>query len=404
LPNKTTIMYEREYLSVLKGRLNEDRQFIQVVFGPRQVGKTTMVLQLLKHLTVPVLFVSADDVPAADRSWIKNNWSEARRRLALSESNNEFLLVIDEIQKIDNWSETVKKEWDTDTKENRNLKVLILGSSRLLIQQGLTESLAGRFETTYIPHWSYKEMKDAFAWNVKQYCWFGGYPGAVSLIVQEERWRDYIKNALVETSLSKDIVMLTRVEKPALLRRLFEIGSVYSGKILSLTKIQGDLQESGNLTTLSHYLQLLGSSGLLEGIEKYAGSIIRKRSSKPKFQVFNNALLSSQLNRSLNEAYENSKLWGQVVESAVGSHLLNHSIVDRFNLYYWNENSKEVDFVIEKEGILIAIEVKSGKDSSNDGMAVFNKMYNPKHTFIVGTDGIPLDEFLSLRPAQLFSI
>lgn len=396
-------MYERIVLQQLKSRVEESRKFIQVVYGPRQVGKTTMVLQLVKQLTFPYLVVTADDVPAADRNWIRNIWNEARRRFSVS-GGSEFLLVIDEIQKIDNWSESVKKEWDEDSMAMRNIKVIILGSSRLLIQKGLTESLAGRFETTYLTHWSFTEMRDAFGWNVNQYIWFGGYPGAASLIEDELRWKAYIRDSLIETSISKDILMLTRVDKPALLKRLFEIGCIYSAQIIALNKIQGELQEKGNLTTLSNYLSLLEGAGLLTGLEKFSGDIIRKRASRPKFQVFNNALLSAQSYKSYNEIIKEPKDWGRFAESAVGAHLLNASLNKQFNLYYWNDNNQEVDFVLESGNRLIGIEVKTGKDSKNSGIGKFETLFCPLANFWVGTDGIPLEEFLTSDPYALFSI
>jgi len=396
-------MYERIVLQQLKTRILEPRKFLQVVFGPRQVGKTTMVLQLAKQLTFESFVVNADDVPAADRSWIRNSWNEARRRSALS-THGEFLLIIDEIQKIDNWSEAVKKEWDEDSKAMRNIKVIILGSSRLLIQKGLTESLAGRFETTYLTHWAFTEMRDAFGWNSKQYIWFGGYPGSASLIEDEPRWKAYIKDSLIETSISKDVLMLTRVDKPALLKRLFEIGCTYSAQIIALNKIQGELQEKGNLTTLSNYLFLLEGAGLLTGLEKFAGDIIRKRASRPKFQVFNNALLSAQSFTKFSEIANEPKEWGRYAESAIGAHLLNSSLDKRYNLYYWNENNFEIDFVLESAGRLIAIEVKTGKDSKNSGISKFESMFHPLASFIVGTDGIPVEEFLATDPYALFSI
>jgi hypothetical protein len=396
-------MYERTVIQQLKGRIIEPRKFIQVVFGPRQVGKTTMVLQLAKQLPFDSYFVNADDVPAADRSWIRNSWNEARRRAAVS-GRNEYLLIIDEIQKIENWSEAVKKEWDEDSMAMRNLKVIILGSSRLLIQKGLTESLAGRFETIYLTHWSFSEMRDAFGWNVMQYIWFGGYPGSASLIEDEPRWKAYIKDSLIETSISKDVLMLTRVDKPALLKRLFEIGCIYSAQIIALNKIQGELQEKGNLTTLSNYLSLLEGAGLLTGLEKFAGDIIRKRASRPKFQVFNNALLSAQTYKNFAEIANEPKEWGRYAESAIGAHLLNSSLDKRYNLYYWNDNNQEVDFVMESGGRLIGIEVKTGKDSRNTGIGKFEEAYHPKASFIVGTDGIPVEEFLGTDPYSLFSI
>lgn len=392
-------MIERVYLQDITKRINEPRKFIQVLYGPRQVGKTTMIKQALQVYDKPYIFDTADDIVGADSTWLRKLWAQAR--LQTRQQKQETLLVVDEVQKIKNWSEVVKKEWDTDTFNDCPVKVILLGSSSLLIQKGLTESLAGRFESTFIPHWSYQEMSEAFGLTVEQYIWFGGYPGTADLINDEVRWKRYVKNSLIETSLSRDILMLTRVDKPELLHRLFEIGCNYSAQILSLTKIQGELMEKGNLTTLSNYLALLQSAGLLSGLEKFAGDIIRKRSSKPKFQVFNNALLSAQSEYSFAEALANGKYWGRLYESAVGTHLINKSYTEDFNLYYWNENSNEVDYVIERGSKFAAIEVKSGKDSSNDGMGIFDAKFHPKALYTVGTDGISIEEFLAMNPADL---
>jgi predicted AAA+ superfamily ATPase len=316
----------------------------------------------------------------------------------------EILFIIDEIQKVPNWSEVIKKEWDADSFSDVNIKVILLSSSRLLIQKGLTESLAGRFELINISHWSFDEMHNAFGWNLDQYIFFGGYPGSASLIENEERWKNYIRESLVETSIAKDILMMTRVDKPVLLKRLFEIGCKYSSQILSLTKIQGELQESGNLTTLSGYLNLLKETGLLTGLDKYAKNIIRKRSSKPKFQVHNNALLSAEQGISYEAVRNNPKEWGRFVESAVGAHLINRSLTSNFNVYYWNNSSYEVDYVIEKGDKIIALEVKSGHDTVNKGLALFDKEFHPSGLFLIGTDGIPLSEFLRMNPVELFNL
>ncbi len=394
-------MYERPYLEIVKSRVEEPRKFIQVILGPRQVGKTTMINQMLKQIEIPNSYESADAIATTNSSWLVQIWEGVRLRMKVSEIS-EYLLVIDEIQKIVNWSEIVKQQWDRDTKDNINIKVILLGSSRLLLQKGLTESLAGRFETFYLGHWSFFEMEAAFGWSIEQYIYFGGYPGSVSLINDEERWKSYINDSLIETSISKDILMLTRVDKPALLRRLFEIGSIYSGQILSFSKIVGQLQDAGNTTTLANYLNLLSDCGLLGGLEKYAGSLIRKRSSSPKFQVYNNALLTSQSNQSFSDAVVDSKTWGRLVESSIGAHLLNHSISERFNLYYWRDGNDEVDFIIEKGDKIIGLEVKSGAKSDNLGMSVFNEKFHPSKVLLVGTDGIPYDEFLKINPKELF--
>ena len=394
-------MFERSYLKLVKSRIEESRKFIQVILGPRQVGKTTMINQLLPQLAIPNMNESADAISATNSAWLVQVWESARLRLKASGAK-EFLLVIDEIQKIDNWSEIVKQQWDKDTRENVNIKVILLGSSRLLIQKGLTESLAGRFEILYLGHWSYPEMQEAFGWSIEQYVYFGGYPGSATLIGDEERWKNYVKDSLIETSISKDILMLTRVDKPALLKRLFELGCLYSGQILSYTKIIGQLQDAGNTTTLANYLRLLSDSGLLGGLEKYAGDIIRKRGSSPKFQVYNNALITSQNNDTYEKAVINPKLWGRLVESSVGAHLMNHSISERYDLYYWREGNYEVDFVLEKGDKVIGLEVKSGMKAENAGIALFSDKFHPDKILLVGTGGIPYDEFLKINPKELF--
>lgn len=394
-------MFERSYLQILTRRINEERKFIQVVMGPRQVGKTTLTTQLAKKINIPHLFVSADAVPASDGSWLSAQWDTARIQMKQKESN-EFLLIIDEIQKINNWSETVKLLWDTDTRTETNLKVILLGSSRLLLQQGLTESLTGRFETTYMGHWSFSEMQQAFDWTVDDYVWFGGYPGSASLISDEERWKQYVAGSLIETSISKDILMLTRVDKPALMRRLFEIGCNYSGQILSYTKIMGQLLDAGNTTTLAHYLSLLNTAGLLNGLEKFDNKLIRKRSSSPKFQVHNTALISAQRIETFQEVRSQPDSWGRMVESAIGAYLINSSFSTGFQLYYWREGNYEVDFVLEYRGKVIGIEIKSGHAQPTSGMQVFQKTQKPDRVLLVGDSNLPWQEFLQLDISTLF--
>lgn len=394
-------MIQRSYFQTIKNRLNEPRSFIQVLYGPRQVGKTTLIKQVLDEISAPFLFATADDIIGADGVWLRTTWNEARLKIKTAKYTD-FVLVIDEIQKIENWSEIVKKEWDSDTFNDIPIKLVILGSSSLLIQKGLTESLAGRFEAIAITHWSFTEMNEAFDFDIDDYIWFGGYPGSAKLIKDEERWKQYIRTSLIETSISRDILMLSQIEKPALLRRLFNIGCSYSAQILSLTKVQGELMEKGNITTLSNYLSLLKSAGLLCGLEKFSGDIIRTRSSKPKFQVFNNALISAQSELTKDMAKNDHKLWGRLVESAIGMHLLNKTYTENFNLYYWNENSNEVDFVIEKGDKIIGIEVKSGKDSTNNGMAIFESKFHPTALYTVGSNGIPIEDFLRSNPSNLF--
>lgn len=396
--------YLRREKKLIQNRLeNEPRRFIQVIYGPRQVGKTTLVRQVIKDLGFPHTFVAADAVAASDTIWIAQQWENARLNQKLA-SHLPHLLVIDEVQKINNWSEQVKAEWDLDTQEDRDIRVILLGSSRLMLQQGLTESLAGRFEATYLGHWSYREMKDAFGLTPSEFIWFGGYPGAISLKEDEDRWKNYVRDALLETSISKDILMLTRVDKPALMKRLFEIGSLYSGQVLSFTKVMGQLADAGNTTTLANYLELLNEAGLLSGIEKYSPNLVRKRSSSPKFMVHNTAIMSGLSNEAHDTLLVDPKAWGRWVESALGAHLINQSFKNKkLKIYYWREGNNEVDFVVEFKKRIIALEVKTSKVGSLTGMNAFSKNFHPEKSLVVGTGGIPWEEFLQLDVLDLFS-
>jgi predicted AAA+ superfamily ATPase len=394
-------MIKRTQLQVIINRIKEQRRFIQVLAGPRQVGKTTMVLQLLNEPGINGMHVAADDISGIGITWIELQWETARQQLKVPGVDS-YVLIIDEIQKIPNWSETVKRLWDADSRENIQLHVILLGSSRLLLQTGMTESLAGRFETMYISHWSLAEMSEAFGWDANQYAWYGGFPGAASLIPDEARWKNYITNSLAETSISKDILMMSRVDKPALMRRLFDLGCSYSGQELSFNKILGQLLDAGNTTTLSHYLGLLDSAGLLGGLEKFSRDKARKRSSSPKFQVHNTAFMSALHPFDFQMIVKDREKWGRIVESAVGAHLLNNAYSQGFSLFYWREGNYEVDFVMEHKGRVIALEVKSGIRLRAFGIAQFRKSYPDSKIMLVGRDGIPWEEFLLINPMELF--
>ncbi len=395
-------MYIKQELNLIKKRIEQEpRRFMQVIMGPRQVGKTTLMKQFTRQTSLPFHFVSADAVSAANDSWIAQQWEVARARLKQSEAEA-FILIFDEIQKVAHWSEMVKKLWDDDTLNDLPIRVILLGSSRLLLQQGLSDSLAGRYELTYLTHWSFTEMQAAFGFDINQYIYFGGYPGAAELIYEEDRWRSYVKDALIEASISKDILMLTRVDKPALMRNLFEIGANFSGQELSFNKILGQLQDAGNTTTLSHYLQLLNSACLLGGLEKFSNEMNRKRASSPKFQVYNNALLSAQQDQGLDSVLQNPKSWGRWVESAVGAHLINETLKSNIKLYYWRDRNDEVDFVLSYKNQLIGLEVKSNHARGNKGMSVFQNRFKVEKVLLVGKEGFPVEDFLKINPLELF--
>ena len=387
-------MYKRSQFNELKSRLSEARDKIQTISGPRQVGKSTLIKQVLQETDIPYLSVTADNVPKTDNFWISETWASARARMKAAKTP-EFLLVIDEVHKLNNWSEAIKKEWDEDTRNDINMKVVILGSSRLLLKDGLTESLAGRFELIGMPHWSYNEMREAFGIDLEQFIYFGGYPGGAKYVRDERRWRKYIKDSIIAPAIERDILTTKTIYKPALMRQLFDLGCMYSGKELSLNKMLGQLQDVGNVTTLANYLNTLDEARLLCGLQKYARDEARKYNSVPKLMVYNTALLTAQTNTTFHRTFTTPNLWGRWVESAVGAHLLNQADEYDYNLYYWRENSDEVDFVVESGEQQIAIEVKSGRRGANNGLKVFSEKFHPQQSFVVGTDGVPVEEFLS---------
>ncbi len=392
--------YRRPAFNTLMTRLKEPRKFIQVLAGPRQTGKTTLAQQVMKAINMASLMQTADSPTLRDSVWIEQVWNNARRQTRLEGKRREFLLVLDEVQKVPGWQETVKRLWDEDSAEGIPVKAVILGSSPLLMQKGLTESLAGRFELIHITHWLYTEMKKAFGWDLEQYLFFGGYPGAALLIEDQIRWSDYINDSLVETTISRDIFLMTNIQKPALLRRLFQLGCDYSGQILSYNKMLGQLQDAGNTTTLAEYLKLLSGAGMLTGIEKYSGSQVRRRASSPKLNVLNTSFITSQNIHSIDVAQNDPAFWGRLVESAIGAHLINSSMHSKVEVFYWRDRNKEVDFVLRLGDRLAAIEVKSGRNKGIlPGMEVFNKKFAPVVKLLVGEGGVSIKEFLS-RPAS----
>jgi len=394
LSKSSSPRFQRKQAAVLDSRLKEPRHLIQVVAGPRQVGKTTLVQQVLDRLKVPSLFVSADEPTLRDRTWLAAQWEQARLA-ARNAGDKGAVLAVDEVQKVSGWSETVKRLWDEDSRSRLPLRVVLLGSAPLLVERGLSESLTGRFELVRLPHWTFSEMREAFGFSLEEYLYFGGYPGAAPLIRDPERWRRYVLDALTETTISRDVLLLVRVDKPALLRRLFELGCRHSGEVVSYTKMLGQLQDAGNTTTLAHYIDLLSGAGMLTGLQKFSLSQVRTRASSPKLQVLNTALMTAQTGLPLAEAVADRQFWGRLVESAVGAHLANAAALGECAVFYWRERNMEVDFVIRTRRTVVALEVKSGRARGfHPGLSAFSQAFKPKRALLVGTEGIPLEDFL----------
>lgn len=384
--------YERPLFSTLLSALSQSTPVIHVLIGPRQVGKTTIARQIQEKINIPAIYATADSPVPLDAIWIETQW---RRAMADGvSSKTPVLLILDELQKVRGWSETLKLLWDNRA-GGPEVRVLILGSSALMMQEGLTESLAGRFFLHRCTHWGYQECLKAFGWTLEQWLYFGGYPGAVSFTGDETAWKRYIADSLIETVLARDVLQMSRVAKPVLLRHLFALAATLPAQCVSYTKMLGQLHDAGNTTTLAHYLRLLESAFLASGLELFSRGQQRKRGSSPKLVLWNNALVNALSTLNFSASIDDTVWWGRLVENAVGAHLCNNLNSVEYTVTYWREGNHEVDFVVARGRDIWAIEVKSGRSGKAPGLAKFHKYHPNAKMLLVGGQGIPLEEFFS---------
>ena len=389
--------FERPIVAEIVAALERQPALLQVVVGPRQVGKSTAAAQVEQCLGWPSLTASADAPLPHPPEWVETQWRLARAKAASTRQH--VLLILDEIQKVAGWSEVVKRLWDEESRTNGRVRVLLLGSSALLVQRGLTESLAGRFYLHRCLHWSWPECAQAFGWNLDRWIYFGGYPGAAALADDETVWKRYVTDSLIETVLARDVVQMQTITKPALLRHLFALAAQFPAQIFSYNKMLGQLNDAGNTVTLAGYLRLLETAFLASGLELYSKGQGRKRGSSPKLILWNNALVTATSLKAFDQTFADGSWWGRLVENAVGAHLLNHLQGSPWSVAYWRDADAEVDFVVSHGAQIWALEVKSGRGGKVSGLTAFRQRYPKAKAWLVGTTGIPLADFFS-RPAQ----
>lgn len=392
-------MFKRAITHTIIARLSEKRKFIQIILGPRQVGKSTAIRQAMKELSYSGVYALADLPTPPDHEFIAQNWNEARKQ---EKGGKKVILVLDEIQKIEGWSNIVKKFWDEDTHEGRNIQVVLLGSSALMIQKRLPESLAGRFEIIRFPHWSYIECRKAFGCNLEDYIFYGGYPGGYELTNDEKRWKQFITDSLIETAITRDIMFLADIQKPVLLRKLLYLGCEYGGQILSYGKILGDLNDVGSKLTLMNYQRYLEAAFLMGGLQAWKGSGILRQKSSPKWLPLNTALMTALSTKPKKEMMNDKKIYGRLVEVAIGAYLYNQALVNRFEVYYWREENNEIDFVVRNGEKLLGIEVKTGFEYGGKAFEIFKKRYPKAQTLLIGEYGEDVEKFLGTSIEKYF--
>lgn len=390
----------RQQTKTLIQRLGKPGTLLQIIVGPRQVGKTTAIRQTLAALEkkgFTPLLASADAIAAPPLEWISAQWDKAS---ALARSGKPVVLAFDELQKVPGWSEIVKSHID----RNANLppkhrpRVILSGSSALLIERGLTESLAGRFELIRFPHWSFPEMHAAFTLSLREYLATGGYPKIREFHGEPARFQEYVRDSIIEPVLNKDILLLHPVNKPALLRRLFEFSCYHPAEVVSLQKMLGQLTDKGNVTTIADYLHLLSKAFLVAPIQKYSQEILRIRASSPKLIVMAQALVSSVRNTQAKNISGSSELLGRLTENAVGAALVRLAAQYGGEVFYWRERDLEVDYILKLSGKVLAIEVKSGRaKETHIGLSAFlSRNKEAKGIIISDTSGAKSQKSLSL--------
>ncbi|MBW2600838.1 MAG: ATP-binding protein [Deltaproteobacteria bacterium] len=395
--------YERPIVDKILRGIVGSKKLIYIIVGPRQVGKTTAASQIAERWPGPVVNASADSPLPPGPEWIRQQWDMALLKARSDKDNrSEVLLILDEVQKVYGWSEVIKELWDKECRKNAGVQVIILGSSSLLIQKGVSESLAGRFFLFRCTHWSLKEMEQAFSWDIDRWLYFGGYPGAAPLTGQEDIWGRYVMDSLIETVLAKDVLQLQTVSKPALLRHLFLLAAAHPAQILSYNKMLGQLHDAGNTTTLAHYLRLLESAFLVSGLELFKQGKLAKRGTSPKLILWNNGLINAVIGNSFENARTDHSWWGRLVENAVGAHLLNHLQELSHSLYYWRHRGMEVDFVVKTPRQVWAVEVKSGMAGNTGGVSSFLIEYPKAKSLIIGPHGIGFNDFFKTDPKEFF--
>lgn len=353
----------------LNTALVQKNGLLQVIIGPRQVGKTTTILKYLEENHIEQFhFYSADEIFNASANWILGIWSKAR--------NEKKMLVIDEIQKCENWAAVIKKLWDEDKKNNKKFPCILLGSSSLEIQKGLTESLTGRFQLHKAFHWNFEESKNGYKLPFKEYLKIGGYPGSYQFKDKSD-WSKYVKQSIISTVIEKDILQYHTVKSPALFKQAFEIIMSYPAQEISYTKLLGQIQDRGNTELVKYYLSLYEGAFLVKVLEKYSGKKIIMKSSTPKILPLAPCLYYLEIQ----DEYKGEEL-GRVFELIVGAQLVR----TEEDLFYWREGDNEVDFVLKKGRKLYAIEVKSGRKKSIHGLQKFQTKFSEAKLIMITFD------------------
>ena len=380
-------------LNVMRQRLAEPPPgHVQVLTGPRQVGKTTLLLELAKHWGKRALYIAADTPEASLPGWWEQQWQRAEQ---LAQDRGAVLLI-DEIQYLAHWSRLLKAGIDRLRRERIALHVVVSGSSSLHIGKGARETMAGRFERLQLLHWSAAELAERFgvsaAKAVEQAVQYGSYPGAVSLLSNVNRWRDYVRHSIMEPAVGRDLMMLETIRRPALLRQVFALCTGHPSEIISLQKLCGQLTDKGSLETVAHYLHVLEEAYLVAAIPKYSEKALRQRSAPPKLVVLSNAFLASTSNRPPPQSDTEPERWGRWVENACLAHAWNAGQ----QVCYWRAEPYEVDMVLNGAWGRWAIEVKSGPYGLNDltGLLEFcrrHRQFSPVVLFNSGDEPVARD-------------
>jgi hypothetical protein len=316
-----------------------------------------LLLDIAAQLGDGAVYVASDEPDAALPGFWERRWAEAEARAGQGNA----VLLLDEIHHLSDWAARLKSHWDRARRRHIPIHVVATGSSALRVATGSRESLAGRFERLTLSHWPAAALVEAFHLSPREaahnFVRFGSYPGAVEFQQNFARWRDYLRDAIIEPAIGRDVLALGTVRRPALLRQVFAIATGAPAQIMSLQKMQGQLQDRGALETVAHYLALLQDAYLVVPLEKYAIQVHRRRASPPKLVVLNNALLSATHPNGPPDPAREPDRFGFWVENACLAFAINQDQ----QVTYWREEPQEVDAILDGSWGKWAVEVKTGK-------------------------------------------
>lgn len=397
--------FERTHVQALLSRLSLPSPAVQAVVGPRQVGKSTLIRQVLEKLEAPTVFLSCKSVQYRQTGWIHKEWEIAR---LLAKHHGHCVIAVDDAQRLPGWAPLLCQLHKEDLEQQRDIRIVITGSSELELLQQLKDKFPQSHEVIRAGYWTYPEMRCAFNWGIEQYLFYGGLPRSGDEPSDDETWLNWIRELMFDNLLKEDVKAVAPAQNHEAIFDYFKVSSVHSGNIMSYAQLAQKLPFTVKPTTLANYQKVLSRAGISNGLARIQDGGEISRSGSPKLQLSSNAWLTGMMNSRFDKLRSQGVIWKQVFKSAVGAHLLNFAQENAYSVHYWFDRQHRVDFVLKKNDALVPIVVMPGDvKQGTDAIQAFAKNNAMPHAIILqaGNDDASLsphhmniEAFLSSAP------